>query len=200
MLPAVIRELKKSHDKLELQVESGDTPELVQMLQVRKIDLGIGLLPQNSSGLELRSLFRDELMFVFAPSHPWAAGKPISREELSRQPLILYQRASVTAHIVADYFKQLGLVPSTIMEIGNIEAIKELVKLNLGVSVLAPWTADRELARSRLKLRPFGAKALTREWAVITVAGRRLNLAEEMFCRLCRQQAAAMRVDRRDVE
>src|SRR5215831_9907978 len=94
MLPAVIRELKKSHDKLELQVESGDTPELVQMLQARKIDLGIGLLPQNSSGLELRSLFRDELMFVFAPSHPWAAGKPISREELSRQPLILYQRAS----------------------------------------------------------------------------------------------------------
>jgi len=105
----------------------------------------------------------------------------------------------VTAPIVADYFKKMGVVPSTIMEIGNIEAIKELVKLNLGVSVLAPWIADRELARGRLKLRPLGAKALTREWAVMAVAGRRLSLPEEMFCKLCRQQAAGMRLDRRDL-
>jgi DNA-binding transcriptional LysR family regulator len=199
MLPAVIRELKKSHDKIELQVESGDTLELVQMLQTRKVDLGIGLAPENSSGLELRGIFRDELMFVFAPSHPWSTCKTISREDLSRQPLILYQRSSVTARLVADYFKQFGVVPSNIMEIGNIEAIKELVKLNLGVSVLAPWTADREVARGKLKLRPLGGKAITREWVMMGLAGRRLGLPEEIFCKLCRQQAAGMRLDRKDV-
>ena len=199
ILPTVIRELKRSHDKIELQVESGDTAELVGLLRAGKVDLGIGLAPENQSGLDSRVVFRDELMFVFAPSHPWSVARTISREELSKQPLILYQRSSVTAQIVADYFKDLGVVPSTIMEIGNIEAIKELVQLNLGVSVLAPWTADRELTRGRLKLRPMGAKPLAREWAVMAIAGRRLNLAEEMFCKLCRQHAAAMRLDRRDL-
>jgi len=199
ILPTVIRELKRSHDKIELQVESGDTAELVGLLRAGKVDLGIGLAPEHQSGLDSRVIFRDELMFVFAPSHPWSSAKTISREDLARQPLILYQRSSVTAQIVADYFKDLGVVPSTIMEIGNIEAIKELVQLNLGVSVLAPWSADRELTRGRLKLRPLGTKPLTREWVVMAIAGRRLNLPEELFCKLCLQQATGMRLDRRDL-
>jgi DNA-binding transcriptional LysR family regulator len=155
--------------------------------------------PENPSGLEVRPLFRDELMFVFAPTHPWANGHHVSRDELRTQPLILYQRSSLTAHLVHEFFRKQDLVPCAIMEIGSIEAIKELVKLNLGVSVLAPWTADHELARGTLKMRPVGAKPLTRQWATLHLAGRRLTLAEEDFCKLCRRHATGMRVDRKDV-
>ena len=199
LLPAVIRELKKSHPRLELQVESGDTQELIELVRANKIELALAVAPESEAGLEVRPLFRDELMFVFAPSHAWAAGKPISRDELRTQPLILYQRSSLTAHLVNEFFRNLNLVPSAIMEIGSIEAIKELVKLNLGVSVLAPWTADKELVRGRLKMRPLGTKPVTRQWVVFYLAGRRLTLAEEDFCKLCRRQATGMRLDRKDV-
>jgi DNA-binding transcriptional LysR family regulator len=199
LLPDVISELKRSNARLEFQVESGDTPEMVELLRAHKIDLAIGLAPENNGGLESRSLFRDELMFVFAPSHPWAAGRPLSRDELRTQPLILYQRSSFTARLVSDFFQKLDLVPSTIMEIASMEAIKELVKLNLGVSVLAPWAADQELARGTLKMRPLGTKPLARRWAALWLAGRRLTLPEETFCKLCRSHAAALRLDRKDV-
>src|SRR5262249_34823078 len=148
--------------QLQLQIETGDTLELVDALRGHRIDLAIGVAPQDEAGLEVRSLFRDELMFVFAPTHPWAAGKPIPRGELRTQPLILYQRSSVSARLVDDFFRDLDLVPSAIMEVGSIEAMKELVKLNLGVAVLAPWTAEKELARKSLKMRPLGGKPLTR--------------------------------------
>jgi DNA-binding transcriptional LysR family regulator len=85
------------------------------------------------------------------------------------------------------------------MEVGDIGAIKELVKLNLGVSILAPWTADTELVRGTLCMRPLGPRPVRRHWVVATVAGRRLNLAEETFCRLCRAHATGMRLDRKDV-
>ena len=198
LLPGVIRELKKAHPQLELQVESGDAPELVELVRSNKIDLGIGVAPDTHTSLEVRPLFRDELMFVFAPSHPWAAGRPISRDELRMQPLILYQRSSLTARAVHDFFRSLELVPSAIMEIGSIEAIKELVKLNLGVSVLSPWTVDDELLRNTLKMRSLGSKALTRHWVLLSLAGRRLTWAEEQFCKLCRQHAQGMRLDRKD--
>jgi DNA-binding transcriptional LysR family regulator len=198
LLPGVIRELKKAHAQIELQVESGDTPELVELLRGNKIDLGLGVAPESNGGLEVRPLFRDELMFVFAPSHPWSAGRPISRDELRTQPLILYQRASLTARTVNEFFRSLDLVPSAIMEIGSIEAIKELVKLNLGVSVLAPWTVDDELVRKKLKMRPLSTKPLTRHWVALSLAGRRLTLAEEQFCKLCRHHAQGMRLDRKD--
>ena len=101
--------------------------------------------------------------------------------------------------MIDTYFRQLDLVPSTIMEIASIGAIKELVKLNLGVAVLVPWIADKELARGTLCMRPLGAKPLRRQWVVASLAGRRLTLAEETFCRLCRNVAAGLRMDRRDV-
>lgn len=199
LLPTVIRDLRKAHRQLELQVRSGDTADLIERLRSNQIDVALGLLPENENGLEVRPLFHDELMFAFAPSHLWAAGRPIRREELCKQPLILYQRASLTTHLVAEFFRGLNLVPRAIMEIDSIEAIKELVKLNLGVAVLAPWTAEDDLARGKLKMRPLGKKRLTRQWRLFYRSGHRLSLVEENFYKLCRQQALGMRLDRKDV-
>src|SRR5262245_40241604 len=91
ILPGVIRELKKTNTDLEFRIESGDTPELMDLVRHSRLDLAVGVAPPQQSGLELRSLFRDELMFVFAPGHPWAAGRPISRDDLRKQPFILYR-------------------------------------------------------------------------------------------------------------
>ena len=199
LLPAVIRELKKSSPNLLLQVESGDMPEMIELIQQNRIDLALGVASDGKTDLVSRPVFRDELLFVFAPSHPWANGKTITRDELKKQPLILYQRSSVTAKLVEEYFAGLEIVPANVMEIGNIEAIKELVKLNLGVSVLAPWTAHKELARGALRMRPLGAKAWRRQWVIAWLKGRRLTLAEETFWKLSRNMAAGMRMDRKDV-
>jgi len=199
VLPGVIRELKKWSPNLLLQVESGDMPEMIELMQQNRIDLALGVVIDEKHDLESRPIFRDELLFVFSASHPWANGKQITRDELKKQPVILYQRSSVTAKLVEAYFAGLGTVPPSVMEIGNIEAIKELVKLNLGVSVLAPWTAHKELARGTLRMRPLGPKPLRRQWVVAWLKGRRLTLAEETFCKLCRNAAAGMRMDRKDL-
>jgi DNA-binding transcriptional LysR family regulator len=199
ILPRVIRELKKAHSPIELLVASHDTPRLLDLIRESKLDLGLGVAPPESTEFEFRPVFRDEIMFVFAPSHPWAAGKAITAEEIKAQPFILYQRASITSRLLEGYFRDMGVAPATVMEVASTGAIKELVKLNLGVSVLAPWTVHHELARGRLEMQPLGSRPLRRQWAVMTLASRRLTLAEETFCRACRTQASAMRLDRKDV-
>ncbi len=199
LLPPVIRELKKLHPGLHLQVESGDMPELLESLRARRIDLAVGVAPEPMRGLEQRPLFDDEMLLVFGASHPWSAGQPLTREDLRSQPIILYQRNSLTGGVVDDYFAQLGVSPSAVMEIGSITAIKEMVKLGLGVSVLAPWVAERELARGLLKMRPLGTRVLRRNWVMAHWSSHRLGLAEETFCRLCRSQAATLPLDRKDL-
>ena len=199
ILPKVIRELKKNDGALELRIESGDTPRTIDLLRSNKVDLAFTIAPENSNGLDVRPVFRDELMFVFSTSHPWADGRAITRDEIRAQQFIIYQRASVTAAMIDQHFRQLEIVPSVAMEVDSIGAITELLKLNLGVSVLAPWTIEQELTRKTLKMRPLGAKPLRRQWSAISLATRRMTLAEENFCRLCRNQAAGMRLDRGDV-
>jgi DNA-binding transcriptional LysR family regulator len=199
ILPGVIRELRRAHPKTELQVDSGDMSALMALLTENKLDLALGIAPDTHPGLELRSIFHDELLFLLAPTHPWANGGSLSREDIRTQPLILYPRPSLTAQMVDDYFRKLDLVPCRIMEVGSVEAIKELVRLELGVSVLAPWTASQELARGRLKMRPLGPQALRRHWVIAARAGRRLSLVEEAFIRFCRARAASLRRDRKDL-
>ncbi len=67
-----------------------------------------------------------------------------------------------------------------------MEAIKELVKLNLGVSILAPWIARKELAEKSLVELPLGRKKLRRKWGILHWKDRRLSLPEETFVGLCK--------------
>src|SRR6185437_15669379 len=199
ILPQVIRELKKNDDAIELRIESGDTPRVLELLRGNKVDIALAISPENSNGFEMRSIFRDELMFVFSGSHPWADGRPVTRDEIRAQQFIIYQRSSVTAAVIDEHFRQLDIVPNVAMEVDSIGAIIELLKLDLGVSILAPWTVEHELVRQTLKMRPLGSKPLRRQWSAVSLATRRMTLAEENFCRLCRHQTAAMRLDRSDV-
>lgn len=199
ILPQVIRELKKNDPTIEFRIESGDTPRTIELLRETKIDLAFGIAPENTAGLELRPVFRDELMFVFSSAHPWSDGRSITREEIRAQQFIVYQRNSVTAQLIDDHFRQLDVVPNTAMEVDSIGAIAELLKLNLGVSIMAPWTVEQELTRKTLKMRPLGPKPLRRQWSLISLATRRLTLAEENFCRMCCNQTAGMRLDRGDI-
>lgn len=198
-IPRIIRELKKNHASLELRVEVGDTPQIIEQLQNNKVDLGIGLTPINPVGLATRPIFRDELLFAFSPTHPWADGRTLTTDEIRKQQFIFYTRSSLTGYLLDDYFRKLQIVPAAPIEVANITAIIELVKLNQGVAILAPWTVDRELALGHIRMRPLGTKPIHRRWSIISLASRRMSLAEETFCRLCRNGATGMRVDRSDL-
>src|SRR3989442_10527945 len=50
LVPAVIRELKKSFPRVTLQLESGDTPEIVAHIQQNQVDLALGVVPQPAAG------------------------------------------------------------------------------------------------------------------------------------------------------
>jgi DNA-binding transcriptional LysR family regulator len=75
------------------------------------------------------------------------------------------------------------------IELGSMEAIKELVKLGLGVSILAPWICEDELADGSLVALALGRRKLVRSWGVMHWKGRRMTLAEETFVGLCRSVA-----------
>ena len=73
-----------------------------------------------------------------------------------------------------------------------MEATKELVKLGLGVSILAPWIAQKEIEEGSLVALPLGRKKLQRRWGILHWRGRRLSLAEETFIGLCESAATSI--------
>ena len=192
ILPTVLREFQQKYPTCVIAVEPGDTLEAMELLRQNRIDIAVALESKTEEQFEFRPLFVDELKFVVSPQHRWARAGRVTRSEIPRENFILYQKNSHTFRMVRDYFAEERIELSTIVELGSMEAIKELVKLTLGVSILAPWIAREELARAQLVCLPLGARSLKRRWGIVHWQARRMSLVEETFISLCQAVAARM--------
>jgi LysR family transcriptional regulator, low CO2-responsive transcriptional regulator len=193
LIPPVLREFKESFPDHAITIEPGDTPELVTALLRHKIDLALSLEPEKEPQLEFHPLFTDELHFIVSALHPWVKAGRVERNDIPKQNYILYNKLSVTFRIVEEYFRREQMVLNTVIELGSMEAIKELVKLGVGVSILAPWIARKEIEEGSLIALPMGRRKLERRWGILHWRGKRLNLAEETFMGLCDAACAPLR-------
>lgn len=194
MLPSVLRKFKESFPQCTIQIEPGDTPRALELLGKNQVDLALALQPKGATGFEFRPLFEDELQFFVSPGHPWAKAGRVERNEIVRQKFILYTKTSYLHGMIEKYFYSEKMVLPTSIELGNMEAIKELVKLGLGISILAPWVAQKELTEGSLCALPLGKRKLKRGWGVLLRRGQRLTLAPERFIALCRAVVESFRV------
>jgi DNA-binding transcriptional LysR family regulator len=193
IIPPVLREFKESFPEHAISIEPGDTRAMVSALLAHRIDLALSLEADQEPQLEFHPLFTDELSFIVGAQHPWALAGRVEREEIPRQNYILYSKSSVTFRLVEEYFRREGMVLNAVIEVGSMEATKELVKLGLGVSVLAPWIARKELDEQSLVALPLGRRKLPRNWGILHWRGKRLALAEETFIGLCETATATLR-------
>ena len=192
ILPEVLNEFKRSYPHAIITVEPGDTREAIQLLRNNQVDLALALEPKREEDFEFVSLFTDEMQFVMAPTHAWAQVGRVERHEIPRQQYVLYNKNSFTFGLVEEYFRAEDMVLNMVMELGSMEAIKELVKLGLGVSILAPWIVRKEIESGELVALSLGKRKLRRHWGLLHWRTRRLTLAEETFVGLCRTHCAGL--------
>lgn len=186
ILPGVLGELRQRFPDCVIAIEPGDTMAVTESVREGRIDLALAMEPREESQFEFIPLFTDELQFLLSPHHSAAVSGRMDRESLPREKCILYSRNSHTYRMVEEYFREEGVVLNLLIELGSMEAIKELVKLNLGVGIMAPWVAKRELESGELKSIPLGRRKLKRRWGIVVRRGKRMNLPEETFTSLCR--------------
>ncbi len=156
LLPTVLREFKQSFPQCVIRIEAGDGPRMVELLRSNQIDLALMLRPEPREELAFRPLFEDELRLVVPPMHPWAQRGKVARASLADETFILYHKGSYTFRLVEDYFAGEDVTLTNFIELGSMEAIKELVKIGLGVGVLADWLVRKEIAENSLVSFPAG--------------------------------------------
>jgi DNA-binding transcriptional LysR family regulator len=83
-----------------------------------------------------------------------------------------------------DYLNEKGVKLNSFMEISSPEATKELIKVGMGVSVMASWAVEEECARGELNSLSLGTPKLSRTWGISVRKGRKLNKAERIFIKI----------------
>jgi DNA-binding transcriptional LysR family regulator len=192
IVPEALREFRESFPTYSLRITPGDGPMVTQAVLDGTIDLGIVVRHQKKSKLIYHELFSDRLGFIVSPLHKWASSGKVDRRELSQQRMILYNRQSTTFRLVEQYFVRARAELRDWIELGSIEAIKELVKLGLGVSVAGQWTTRVEIKEGSLTWLPLPGAALKRSWCIAHASGRTLSLAEQTFVGLCQSAGSVI--------
>ena len=160
LLPPILAATRRQMPGLEIVVETGNTPDILRRVEQGTLDAGLVTLPRTlGRGLARVRLRRDELLALLPGATPVEG--PVTPAQLAAQPLILYESGGDTRGIIDAWFRNAGLIPRPVMELGSVEAIKVLVSSGLGASVLPRLALDQEVpGTQRHPLRPAAAREL----------------------------------------
>lgn len=186
ILPNVLREFKESFPKYSISIEPISGNQGVELLVNNQIDIAFTLQPWMENRVDFKEIFVDEMVYIVSPFHPWATIRRASPSDIPKQKFILYPRQSYTYKMIESYFAKDNISLPQALELGSMEAIKELVKIGMGVGILAPWIAAKELKEGKLVAVPLGKRKLKRHWGIVALKTKRMNLAEETFTSLCK--------------
>src|SRR6185436_1153359 len=134
LLPKVLRDLRQRFPVLDIVVSTGNTPDMLRAIEENRIDVALVTLPAAGRMLDVRTVLEDE--FVLVAPHGTRLAREVSAAELAKLPLVQYEPGANTRRVVDDWAVRAGHPLKAVMELGSVEAMKELVGAGLGCSVL----------------------------------------------------------------
>ena len=170
-LPSVLQPFNQRFPAVEVQIVAEATRHPLQALLEGKIDLAIIHDDGEDERLEYYPLFHDELVVVMRPDHPLAARPYVAAEDFAEEHLIIYTAPPGESTVFRRVLLPAGIVPRRVSHIQLTEAIVEMVKGGMGISVLARWAVLPHVAAGTLEALPLTRTGLHRQWKAAVIRG-----------------------------
>jgi len=196
-VPAAIRDLRRSHPQLVVQVVQLETYEAIERLRGGDVDLAVvhrmpGVAVPETGGLQRRRLLVDHLHVVLPEGHRLARRDAVSVTDLDGEPLILPRRdtpagrfRSLVEHLCA----QAGFAPRVNYELDDLPAAQAFVAAGIAIvpmhgltlATLPPGATTRPLVE-----RPAGSRTVE----ALAPATARTAVADDLLDRLAHAAGA----------
>jgi DNA-binding transcriptional LysR family regulator len=139
LAPYILR-FHKAFPSVSIQINEGSSQEMAMSLHYGKNDLAIiARVPYEESfkSTPFPGYPADHLLLVVPPNHTLAKRESIEAKEIIDYPLILRESGSGTRHVTMEMFREQGIEPNILLEAGNVDFIKDLIRDGAGVSVMS---------------------------------------------------------------
>ena len=166
----VLAKCCNQHEGLNITILTDTIKNLYDMLSNYEIDLAIVDGPVSCSEFSSIMLDTDYLVCVMSPTHPLSGRAAITLTELKKQQLILRLPTSATR---SQFESALENRSESIhnfditLEVDNIATIKDLIRKDLGVSILPRSACMDELRKGKIVALPVENLSMIRETHII---------------------------------
>lgn len=160
-LPLVLREYRSLYPNVQLTLKMADCIQFPDFLDKNIIDIGFGFHDESTNvQINQTDLFECNAVFISSPENTLANMKKLSLENLENQSFILVESQSGYSYELKEMLKAKNINIPPIMEFNSLEAIKECVKNNLGISLLPSIVVEKEIESGELIRLPVEAEKI----------------------------------------
>ena len=166
IIPQVLATLCNENPDIHINISVNTIQKIYSRLKAYELDFAVveGGVPD--AALVSTTLDTDYLCLAVSPMHRLARAKTVSVEEIRHEKLILRSRSAGTRQL---FEKHLGARDMSLeefnvmMELDNVSMIKELVTMDLGITIIAKSACREELASGRLAIIPIENSSMVRQ-------------------------------------
>lgn len=191
ILPRLLARFRERVPAAQLQLQIGNTREVVTAVRDFDADLGLIEGPCHASDIVVLPWLEDELVIVASPTHPLAKaakrGK-LTPKQLSQSCWLLREPGSGTREAVEQALLPHLVDLQSTMTLGSSESIKNAVAEGLGVSCLSRYVVQDLAAADRLSVLATRLPRLTRRLTIVHHRRKLLSESLRGFIAHCRAQ------------
>lgn len=187
-LPSVLSHYQSVCKNANVDIILEATSRIAAALLEDELDVGITIGPAGDRQLYSEPLFEDEILAVMHPEHRLASRAWIDAQDLTEENLISYDYPFEDSELIKRLFGSNKFMPKSLLRVPLTEAIVEMVKGGLGVSVLARWAVAAHLRAGSVCGRPLTNSGVRRAWHVTTLRSAAKRDYQEQFIQVLRAQ------------
>ena len=170
LITEVIARYSREENGTVITIITDTINNLYTMLENYELDLAIVEGKPNSRELYSLMLDTDYLVCVMSNENKLAAQEMVTLGELKKQKMILRLPSSATRILFESKLESIGETLAdfdVMLEVDSIAAIKDLVRKDLGISILARSTCMDELRKRKLTALPIENLSMIRETNIV---------------------------------
>ncbi len=152
VLPEILQNFHRLYPETNLRIKVGGSTDVLQMVVDEEVQLGLARFMQHPD-VDALHLYDEEAVLVVHPEHPFADAGAAAMYEVAQEPLIVYDPGdpgSSYFQFINRVCRDAGVTPKIEMNLDSVEAVKNMVQLGLGISLLPRSGVRRELEAGSL--------------------------------------------------
>ncbi|MBQ9197665.1 MAG: LysR family transcriptional regulator [Clostridia bacterium] len=159
-----------THEGMTIKIITDTNARLYDMLRNFELDFAFVEGKGSDAALRYMMLDTDSLVLAVSPTHRLARQSMVTIRDLKKEKLILRLPDSNTRNLFVSSLEAHNMSVddfNVLLEINNIATIKDLIRRDIGVSVLAKSACQDELKKKKIVCLPIENLSMVREINIV---------------------------------
>src|SRR6266540_1024707 len=119
--------------------------EVIEALLAHRVDVAILADPRLDRQLHYETLFEERVSLVAGRAHPFFGCPSIRPAQLKEAQFVALSQQTPTGTLIRKYLDRLGVSVEPVVSTDNVETLKRLVEIGMGVAFLPDMVTERDV-------------------------------------------------------